>query len=139
MRSLIGVLSRLAPMMLVSACTLFAPTLVEQGVVRMDVKESEPVSVKHATVYREDGMTVVQGEAAFPPWVAFGHFTGHIDIELDLPNGEVVKKQNVRLIRKRIPKKRGRRAYFISRFALNPSLGTIVHVAYHDGRHEKST
>ena len=98
---------RLAPILLVSACALFPPSLVEQGIVRMDIGESKPVSVRKATAYLEDGTTIVRGEAAFPSSSFSRHFTGHIDIKIALPDGKVIAQNNVKLFPKRIPKKRG--------------------------------
>ena len=135
MRFAIKGLSMAAPMLLISACTLFPPTLVEQGSVRIDIEKSEPVSVTRATAYRADGMTVVRGEARYPMGTHLGFFSGHIDIDLTLPNGEVFKERNVRLTRKRIPKRNGRKASFVSRFPVDPPKGTVVHIGYHVGDH----
>lgn len=129
-------LSMAAPLLLVSACTLFPPTLVEQGSVRIDIEKSEPVSVTRATAYRTGGITVIQGEAGYPITTHYGNFRGHIDIDLTLPNGEVFKTRNVALTRKRIPKKRGRKATFSSRFSVDPPKGTVVHIRYHAGPHK---
>ena len=118
---------------------MFTPDLIKQGIVRTDIEESEPVQVTHATVYREDEITVVRGEAAFPPWYSFGIFSGHIDLDIVLPAGKVIQRRNVSLVRKRLPKKRGRRAFFVSRFAIDPPKGTIVRVSYHQGLHENSS
>lgn len=116
---------------MVSACAPLRPTLIEQGIVQTDIKESNPVRITQVTVKREDGMMVVRGEAAFPVWYWFGNFTGHIDIDVVSPESDVLKKRNLSLIRKRIPKKRGRKAFFVSIFAFDPPEGTIIHVAYH--------
>lgn len=119
----------------VSACASFPPTLVEEGIVKIDIEETRPVRVFLATVYREDEQTVVRGEARFPVWVQFGMFRGHIDIDLAVPNGENIKKRNIRLVRKKIPKKSGRRASFVARFPDDLLTGTIVHISYHEGTH----
>lgn len=135
MRNSAKFLCSIAVFAIVSACVQFTPTLNEQGIVRTEIQESKPVSITHATVYREDSMTVVRGEAAFPPWNLFGHFTGHIDLDIAFPDGKVIEKHDVPLVRKRIPKKRGRRAFFVSRFNDDPPKGTIVRIAYHHGNH----
>ncbi len=129
---------RLAPVLLISACALFPPSLVEQGIVRMDIGESKPVSVRRATAYLEDGTTIVRGEAAFPSSSTSRHFTGHIDIKIVMPDGKVTASNNVKLFPKRIPKKRGRRATFVSKFDFEASEGTVVHVTYHNGAHSNS-
>lgn len=129
---------RLAPVLLISACALFPPSLVEQGIVRMDIGESKPVSVRRATAYLEDGTTIVRGEAAFPSSSTSRHFTGHIDIKIVMPDGKVTAKNNVKLFPRRIPKKRGRRATFVSKFDFEASEGTVVHVTYHSGVHGNS-
>jgi hypothetical protein len=129
---------RLAPVLLISACALFPPSLVEQGIVRMDIGESKPVSVRRATAYLEDGTTIVRGEAAFPSSSTSRHFTGHIDIKIVMPDGKVTAKNNVKLFPRRIPKKRGRRAFFVSKFDFEASEGTVVHVTYHNGAHSNS-
>lgn len=129
---------RLAPVLLVSACALFPPSLVEQGIVRMDIGKSKPVSVKKATAYLEDGTTIVRGEAAFPSSSTSRHFTGHIDIKIVMPDGKVTAKNNVKLFPKRIPKKRGRRAFFVSKIDFEASEGAVVHVTYHSGVHANS-
>ena len=129
---------RLAPILLVSACALFPPSLVEQGTVRMEIGKTEPVSVQRATAYLDDGTTVVRGEAAFPSSSFSRHFTGHIDIKIALPDGKVIAQNNVKLFPKRIPKQRGRRASFVSKFNFEASEGTVVHVTYHNGAHTNS-
>lgn len=129
---------RLAPILLVSACALLPPTLVEQGIVRMDIGKSKPVSVKKATAYLEDGTTIVRGEAAFPSSSTSRYFTGHIDIKIVMPDGKVTAKNNVKLFPKRIPKKRGRRAFFVSKIDFEATEGTVVHVTYHSGVHANS-
>ena len=139
MRNSVKILCLFTVFAIVSACVQFTPTLSEQGIVRTEIQESKPVSITHATVYREDSMTVVRGEAAFPSWNSFGHFTGHIDLDIAFPNGNMIERRNVSLIRKRIPKTRGRRAFFVSRFSDDPPKGTIVRISYHDGKHEKSS
>ena len=118
---------------MVSACAPLSPTLSEQGIVQTEIKESSPVRITQVTVNREDGMMVVRGEAAFPVWNWFGYFTGHIDIDVVAPGSDVLKKRNLSLIRKRTPKKRGRKAFFVSIFEIDPPKGTIVQVAYHRG------
>lgn len=132
------VLSGLLALSMVSACAPLSPTLIEQKIVQAEIKESSPVRITQVTVKREDGMMVVRGEAAFPVWNWFGYFTGHIDIDVIAPGSDVLKKRNLSLIRKRIPKKRGRKAFFVSNFAFDPPKGTIVQVAYHraSGTHE---
>lgn len=117
---------------MVSACASLSPTLIEQGIVQIDIKESNPVRITQVTVKREDGMMVVRGEAAFPVWYWFGNFTGHIAIDVVSPGSDAIKKRNLSLIRKRIPKKRGRKAFFVSNFAFDPPKGTVIHVAYHN-------
>lgn len=122
----------------VSACARFSPSLIEQGIVQTEIGKSDSIRITRVTVYREDGMTVVRGEAAFPAWKPFGRFTGHIDIDIVAPEGDVLKKRSTSLIRKRRPRKRSQRAYFVSRFAIDPPKGTIVQVAYHQasGTHD---
>ena len=136
MDSKIRGLTMVAPVILISGCAPFSPSLVEQGRVEIKIEESEPVSVTRATVYRGNGMTVVRGEARYPVRKLHGIFKGHIDIDLTLPNGEVFKERNVRLTRKRIPKKRGRKASFVSRFPVDLPKGTVVHIGYHVGAHD---
>lgn len=138
MTSKIGLPIRLAPILLVSACALFPPSLVEQGIVRMDIGKSKPVSVKKATAYLEGGTTIVRGEAAFPSSSSSRHFAGHIDIEIALPDGKSIAQNNVKLFPKRIPKQRGRRASFVARFDVEVPEGTVVHVTYHGRRHANS-
>lgn len=121
---------------LVSACALFPPSLIEQGVVTVDIEKTQPVYVSHATVYREAGETVVSGEARFPIWVRYGMFRGHIDVDVASPNGDVLKQHEIKVVRRRIPKVAGRRAGFSTRFSVPPVQGTIVHIAYHEGKHE---
>ena len=122
---------------IVSACTTFSPTLVEQGIVRTEIKETKPVRITQASVYREDGVTVVRGEAAFPAWQSFGISTGHIDIDVVVPGNDTLKTRNVSPISKRIPNKRGRRAFFVSRFESKLPKGAVLHISYHDGTHRK--
>lgn len=136
MNSLPRKLVALSTLGLVSACGLFPPTLVEQDIVKLDIENTRPVWVSRASVYMEDDKTVVRGEARYPMGTHFGFFSGHIDIDLTLPNGEVFKERNVRLTRKRIPKRSGRKASFVSRFPVNPPRGTVVHIGYHLGDHE---
>tara|TARA_R110002110_G_scaffold106809_1_gene267600 strand:+ start:76 stop:501 length:426 start_codon:yes stop_codon:yes gene_type:complete len=136
MNSLSRKLVALSTLGFVSACGSFPPTLVEQDIVRLEIEKTQPVWVSTASVYREDDNTVVRGEARYPMGTHFGIFSGHIDIDLTLPNGEVFKEQNVRLTRKRIPKRSGRKASFVSRFPVNPSKGTVVHIEYHLGDHK---
>ena len=136
MNSLSRNLIALSALALVSACGLFPPTLVEQDIVRLEIEETRPVWVSTASVYRDNDETVVRGEARYPMGTHFGFFSGHIDIDLMLPNGEVFKERNVRLTRKRIPKRSGRKATFVSRFPVDPPEGTVVHIGYHVGPHE---
>lgn len=116
---------------MISACAPLPPTLIEQDIVQTNIKESNSVRITQVTVKREDGMMVVRGEAAFPAGNRLGYSTGHIDIDVVAPGSDVLKKRNLSLIRKRIPKKRGRKAFFVSNFAFDPPKGTVIHVAYH--------
>ncbi len=125
----------LAILAIVPACASFPPTLVEEGIVKIDVEETRLVQAFNTTVNREDEQTVVRGEAKYPIWVQFGTFRGHMDIDLAVPNGEAIKKRDIQLIRKRIPKKSGRRAFFVARFPVDPLKGTIVRIRYHEGTH----
>lgn len=115
----------------VSACASLSSPLIEQGIVQTEIKESSHARITRVTVKREDGMMVVRGEAAFPAWNTLGYFTGHIDIDVVAPGQDVFKKRNLSLIRKRIQKKRGRKAIFVSKFEIDPPKGTTVQVAYH--------
>ena len=136
MRIILKTLLSLSILAGVAGCGLFPPTLVDEGIVKIDIVESRPVWVSRVTVYREDNLTVVRGEAQYPTGVHFGLFRGHIDIDFILPGGKTVKKRDIRLVRKRIPKRSGRKAAFISRFSIEPPYGTIVRVAYHPGTHD---
>tara|TARA_R110000787_G_scaffold253717_1_gene359083 strand:- start:1075 stop:1494 length:420 start_codon:yes stop_codon:yes gene_type:complete len=124
---------------MLAGCGLFPPTLVDQGVVKIEIQESEPVRVSSATAYRDDGLTVVRGEARFPSWVRHGIFKGHIDIGLILPNGEITNKYDIQLRPRNRPRMHGRRASFISRFDIDPPRGTIARIGYHDGAHESNS
>jgi len=119
----------------VSACSLLPRTLVDEGIVKIDIEKTSPIQVAHATAYREDDQTVVRGEARQPFWEDFGVFRGHIDINLEFPNGQTMKKNNIRLVLKNFPKKRGRRASFVVRLPINPPEGTIIRIAYHERSH----
>ncbi len=133
MLGLTKVLTCLSMFTIISACSLPSPTLVEQGIVRIEIKESNPIHITRVTAYREDAMTVVRGEAAFPMWKSFGIFSGHIDIDIAIPGNEVLQRRNVALVRTRIPKKRGRRAIFRSKFEFDFPKGTVANIAYHVG------
>lgn len=120
-------------------CGLTTPSLTEQGIVKVEAAKSRPVWISTTHVYRENNETVVRGEAKHPMSSHFGTFGGHIDVEFILPDGKTITKQDIRLVRKRIPKRRGRRAVFVSRFDFNPPRGTIARIAYHNGAHENSS
>lgn len=120
---------------IVAGCSIFPPTLVEQGVVTFDIRQSEPVRITSATAYREDGEIVIRGTAAFPTLRSYGVFSGHVDMEIAMPNGERIFRNNVPVNRKRIPKVRGRKAYFVTRVKFDPPKGTVVYLTYHHGPH----
>lgn len=135
MRYLINILISIAALTIFSTSGMSSSDLIEKSIVRIEVKEPGPVRITQAFVYREDGLSVVRGEAAFPIWKSFGIFSGHIDIDIVSPGNVALKKHNVPLVRKRIPKRRGRRAFFISRLETELSKGAIVRIAYHMGNH----
>lgn len=119
----------------VAGCGLFPPTLVDQGIVKVDIQKTRPISVSTATVYRDDGQTVVRGEARFPPWVRHGIFRGHVDVELLLPDGEIVSQHDIRLTPRNRSGEHGRKATFISRFDIEPPRVTTALIQYHNGTH----
>lgn len=121
-----------------AACSMFTPTLVEQGIVKFEIQKSSPVSITSATAYREGNETVIRGIAAFPSTVCCGHFTGDIDVDIRLPDGEVVKKHDVPLRCMRVPKQRGRRAFFVIRLDREFSKGTVIRVAYREHRSDRT-
>ena len=135
MRSISRILAALPIVATASACVSLPQSLVEKGVVTIDTEQTGRIYVSSVRVYRDGGETVIRGEARHPISKQFGTFNGHIDIDLTLPDGESMRKHKVGLVRKKVPKTRGRRAAFVARFAVEPPKGTIVRVVYHDGPH----
>ena len=118
----------------VSGCGLFQPTLVDQGIITLEIKNTSRVSISSATVYRENNQIVVRGKAHYPLNVSRSLFPGHVDITIVPPKGEIIKRTDVRLIPESIPEN-DHGAYFISRFSIDPPRGTIINLVYHDGAH----
>lgn len=122
---------------ILSGCLAFPQSYGERGVVRVEIQKSEQVRITSASVFDEGGRTVVRGEARFPVTSINRFFSGHIDVTMRLPNGRVIKHSEVGLTMKRIPKRRGRQARFVSKFPPKPPIGTVVQISYHTGVHEK--
>lgn len=120
-----------------SACALFAPTLVDQGVVQLDLKKTEPVYIAFANVYEDNGDMVVSGTAKYPISKRYGIFNGHVDVSVIEPGGKRLESKNVKVIRRRIPKTMGREASFTTRFPINPTKGTTISITYHNSMHSK--
>ena len=128
----------IAAILILAACSSFQTNLVETGLVKLDIKKSRPVRISNANVYQEDGRTVIRGEARYPIFVDFGTFSGHVDIAIELPNGSTIERHNVRLVRKRNPKKTGRRAAFAASFQLELPKITTIRIAYDEGTHSEA-
>ena len=139
MNSISKILIALPVLGTVAGCGLFPPTLVDQGIVKVDIQKTRPISVSTATVYRDDGQTVVRGEARFPTWVQHGIFRGHIDVVLALPDGEIVSQHDIRLTPRNTSGAHGRTATFISRFDIELPQGSTASIQYHDGTHKKTS
>lgn len=122
---------------ILSACALFVPTLVDQGVVRLDIKKTEPVYIAFANAYQDAGEMVVGGTAKYPISKRYGIFNGHVDVSVIEPGGRRLESKNVKVMRRRIPKTMGREASFTTRFPINPIKGTIINIAYHNSMHSK--
>lgn len=118
-----------------AACAFFAPSYVEQGLVRLDIETTKPVSVSYANVFEEDGNMVVRGTAKYPLSHRYGLFDGHIDVSVLQPDGKKYESQNVKVVRRRIPKTLGREGFFVTRFPIDPPAGTIVSIVYDINTH----
>ena len=128
----------IAAILILAACSSVQTNLVETGSVKLDIKKSHPVRISNATVYQEVGRIVIRGEARYPIFVDFGMFPGHVDIEVELPNGSTIERHSVRLVLKRIPKKSGRRASFTTSFQLELPKNTAIRIAYDEGTHSEA-
>lgn len=120
------------------AVSLLIPVIVAARTVKIEILKSSPVSITWATISREGNDAVIHGIARFPTWVAFGKFAGHVDIDVVLSNGETITRHDVRLVPKRIPKIRGRKAFFVARLATDIREVTILRIKYQDATHDRT-
>ena len=120
-----------------SGCSLFPPTLEEQGIVRIQTQGTDRTRFQSVSAYAEGegfelrGMVVKQrlggGGIVLIP--------GHIDVSMRTANGREQKKFGVQLVPRARPRHTGRKAYFVTRFDALPTRGTILVVTYHEGSH----
>ena len=108
-----------------SACAY--PGTIDDQIVRFEIEESMP-RITRVFAEKENGEMIVRGEVRFPRTLSHGHFTGHIDIFVNLPDGQVLERHNVDVHRKPSPKTYGRAANFVERLPIHPVKGTIIRV-----------
>ena len=88
------------------------------------------------SAYRSSDKTVIRGQLKYPVWTWFKLFPGHVDVTVEPPGDEKITMHDIAIIRKRLPKKRGREAYFVARVASDAPRGTRITVEYSDKKHE---
>lgn len=130
--------ARLLSLLLLSGCSAFSPTLDETGIVAFEIIQREsPPDISFVRAIRSSKKTVIRGQLKYPTWIWFKTFPGHMDITIEPLEGEKNTMHDVAIIRKRLPKKRGREAFFVARYGANVAKGTRVTVEYSNEIHEK--
>lgn len=128
----------LAFSVLLAGCSAFAPTLDEAGIVEIEISQKDkPPRVYFVHAYRSSGETVIRGRLKYPVWSWYGMFPGHIDLTFSPLHGEKTTLHDVAVIPKRIPKKRGREAFFVGRIATDIPEGTRIIVEYSEKKHDR--
>lgn len=108
------------------ACTTIEPTAKKIDGADLSIGQDRSVQVSKVSVTREDGMITVRGDARFPSSVAFGIFRGHIDVNVDIPGEKGFTLHNVKLNRRRLPRKHGRTAYFVAHIPMQSQPGMSI-------------
>ena len=128
----------LVSLFILPGCSLFSPTLNETGVVDVEIiRRESPPRISHVSVYRSSDKIVIRGLVKYPDWTWFKTFLGHMDITVKPPEGEIITMHDVAVVPKRLPKKRGREAFFVARVGADTPKGTRITVEYSDEKHEK--
>lgn len=122
---------------LLAGCSLVGPTLDESGVVELKISSRDKSPrIFMVSAYRISGGMEVRGQLGYPIRNWFGMFPGHVDLTIKSPGKKEFTIHDFAVVRKRIPKKRGRTGFFVARVATDTPKGTRVTVEYSDEKHE---
>ena len=130
-------LRKLFVLMIVSAtmtgfsCASNRVNLLKDGNIKIERISSKDYEISHVDVYLDNGALVVQGNVE-----RHGHSgteTGHVDIAVVSPGGEVLDQISTLYKPRIIPARMifRRKAYFTARLPMIPPKGSTVRVAYH--------
>lgn len=118
-----------------SGCALFAPTLEDQGIVRIQTEGTERIHFESVNAYAEDEGFELRGTVhRFGPGRS-GFISGHVDVLLRVAGGAEKETSEVRLVPRSRPRHTGRKAWFVTRFDALPTRGSVLLVTYHEGSH----
>ncbi|MBW1851607.1 MAG: hypothetical protein JRJ15_09280 [Deltaproteobacteria bacterium] len=112
-------------------CASNGVNLIKNGAVTLERIPSKGYYISHVEVYQNDNELVLHGNVKRRPHSNTG--TGHVDIAIVSPDGEILE-EIITSYRPRIISKRRLRkckSYFIVSLSIVPPKGSIVRVAYH--------
>ena len=123
-----------------SGCSLFPPTLEEQGIVRIQTQDTDRIHFQSVNAYAEDEGFELRGTVVVHRLGGSGTILipGHIDVSMRTANGREQKKLGVQLAPRARPRHTRRKAYFVVRFDALPTRGSVLVVTYHEGSHPLS-
>jgi hypothetical protein len=135
MRTAVRMIAGLMTFTLVSACAIYYPDLVKEGIVKIDVDDTKSIYFRDVNAYQKGEETAIWGEVWYAPWALNGPGQGHVDIDLALPHGQRIETRSVDLVRRRYSSRNRQRAYFRETIDGTLPKGTVIHISYQDEQH----
>lgn len=115
------------------ACASKRINLIKNGTRKLEIIPSRGIHISKVYVIQEGDRLLIKGTVKRRSSYNVG--SGHIDISIISPEGEVLEKASTNFIPRIIPSRPGRRKSLGSRFEVRlptiPPAGSKVHVAYH--------
>ena len=123
-----------------TGCSLFPPTLEEQGIVRIQTQGTDRIHFQSVSAYAENEGFELRGMVVKHRLGGGGIvlIPGHIDVLMRTADGREQKKLGVQLVPRARPRHTSRKAYFVVRFDALPTRGSVLVVTYHEGSHPLS-
>jgi len=124
-----------------AACASNQPDLAETGAVTVKVDDGPGSPVKDVTVYSDadEGETVIRGKVYGTRTPYYQTYGKHVHLTIISPDGQVMAKENPRLIWRTGSKFRTATGHFTVRLPEPVPNGTVVDVVFHDTLHSNAS
>jgi len=126
----------LAAVAVLSACASGAANLARDSGLAVKIESPPKVSTSVSGIYQDGENVEISGRVWRHRLGSSGLYSGHVDVEIENPDGSISEKTGVPTFPHFIRRGLRHAVWFSTKFTAEIRQGTIVHVRFHRGRHD---